>query len=203
MFLANTWFYYVLPLGVAIAAFVAGLVAFIRDRNAPRQPAAGLDTLCMLASGSFALVVLFTSPTPWARQRLFDHVLRARPEQVEKFILKARQPHQHLPLTTSDVTIDDPATIRRIADLLGSAREVSLNHPRTRWSAFVEMITRDGAHYYFTVSATEPGDVNGTLVNVAYKPEGGGWNLGDFRADGLDAVLESAVQHPATTRSPD
>jgi hypothetical protein len=69
------------------------------------------------------------------------------------------------------------------------------NHPRTRWSADVEMLTRDGARSFFTITAAEPGDPNGTLVNISYKPDTRAWNLGDLRVnDGLDALLESATR---------
>jgi hypothetical protein len=54
------------------------------------------------------------------------------------------------------------------------------------------MITRDGT-YYFGVHATVPGDANGTLVTVQKTKEGGGWHLGDVRADDLNQVLEDTV----------
>jgi hypothetical protein len=88
--------------------------------------------------------------------------------------------------------IDDSARIRRIAELLRTSREVWPNHPRARWTATVEMVTHNGT-YYFSVHAPVPGDANGTLVSAQTTEEGGGWNLGDVRADGLDQVLEDAV----------
>jgi hypothetical protein len=211
MLLPNAWFYYTLPLAAAGAGFFAGVFVFtvgVRGRGAParapRNPAKGLGALCMLVGGSLALAMLFTSPTPWARQRLFDGVRHTPAEQIQRFVIRPADHHQYRPLTQSAVTIDDPATIHRIDDHLSEGKEIAPNHPRTRWTANVEMVTR-AATYHFTVTATEPGDINGTLVNVSYKPEGGGWNLGDFQADGLEALLEDAVRHPATTsttRSP-
>ena len=53
------------------------------------------------------------------------------------------------------------------------------------------MVTRDGT-YYFSVSAMVPGDPNGTMVSP-WPTEQGGWNLGSFRADGLEVVFEDAV----------
>lgn len=60
----------------------------------------------------------------------------------------------------------------------------------------VELVTSEAA-YSFEVDATVAGDTNGTLVGVGSKPNGGGWNLGDVRATGLDKILEDAVK--ATT----
>jgi hypothetical protein len=209
--LPNAWFYYVIPFGLALAFAFAGWRAFrhgVVDRSAParvrgparppRKPAKRFGLILMLISGSLAAAIVLTSPTPWARQRLFDRVLHAAPDQIERLVIKGGKPNER-PLTASDVTIDDPATLRQVVALLHAAKEVSPNHPRTRWAAPVEMLTRDGVTSYFTVTATEPCDANGTLVNISYRPPGRGWNLGDVRADGLDALLEAAVRQPATT----
>ena len=56
----------------------------------------------------------------------------------------------------------------------------------------MEMVTSDGT-FYFSVRANVPGDANGTLVTAQTTMEGGGWNLGDVRADGLERILEDAV----------
>jgi hypothetical protein len=203
----NAWFYYIVPLGIALVFFFAGLSMLlrgVRDRNAPahtsRTPAKAGGVLLTVIGGSIAVAILFTSPTPSARQRLFDRVLHAAPDQVVKFVVRGDRPNQR-PLTASDVTIDDPATIRQILEHLSSAEEVSLNHPRARWAANVEMVTRDGDRSFFTVNATEPGDPNGTLVNISYRPPGRSWNLGSFRADGVEAVLENAVRRAAKNRA--
>ena len=60
------------------------------------------------------------------------------------------------------------------------------------------MVTRDGT-YAFSVSATEPGDRNGTLVGALLIGRKS-WNLGDVRADGLEEVLEEAVNQARQPR---
>jgi hypothetical protein len=199
----NAWRFYIIPLTISSFFFLTGLGVFlfgVENRDAPRKPAKSLGVLLMLIGGPWALSFLFTSPTPRARQRLFDRFFHMPPEQIQRFVIKAGKSQQGVLTSRADVTIDDPATVRRIAEHLNAAREFSPSHPHSRWFADVQMVTRD-ATYFFMVNAPDVGDRNGTGVNVSYKPDGGGWNLGDFRADGLEAVLENAVQHPATTRS--
>jgi hypothetical protein len=150
----------------------------------------------LAVGGPLGLHFLLTSPTPRERERLLDHILRTPPERIERFIIKAGGADEYKPLTPAEVVIDDPARIRQIAEILRTAPEVSPNHPRTRWYAAIEMVTRDGT-YYFGVTATEPGDSNGTLVRPS-STEQGGWNLGSVRADGLDDVLEDAVRKART-----
>jgi hypothetical protein len=197
----NAWFYYVFPLGIS-AVFVMTAIALLRkvlrgDRNAKRKPY-GVGTVCSSIfvggiGGTLGLALLLTSPMPWQRERLFERVFRTPPERIERFVILPGRANQHQPLTRSQVVIDDPARIRRIAEILRTSREVWPNHPRAKWTATVEMVTYDGT-YYFRVSATVPGDANGTLVRAQTTAEGGGgWNLGDARADGLDQVLEEAV----------
>jgi hypothetical protein len=201
----NAWFYYILPLGIGVLFATVGLHIlrqFVRGDvdskgNKTTRPQAFAGVLATLIGGTVALGILFTSPTPWHRQRIFDHVFRTPAEQIRRFVIKPGPPDAYRPLANTDVVIDDPMRVRQIADTLRAGREVSPNHPRTRWTAEVEMVTRDGT-YYFGVSAAEPGDRNGTLVGAAAEPaSGGGWNLGDVRADGLDVLLEDAVKNAA------
>jgi hypothetical protein len=198
----NAWFYYIFPLGIGVLFASVGVhilrqrargrVARKGDKSGP--PPAFVGVLLMLIGGTVALGILFTSPPPWQRQRIFDHVFRTPPEQILRFVIRAPGPRDYKPLTLAEVVIDDPARIRQIAAALRAGHEVSPNHPRTRWTANVEMLTRDGGTYFFNVSATEPGDRNGTLVT----PGGARWNLGDVRADGLDVLLEDAVNDVGT-----
>src|SRR5688572_6467357 len=88
--------------------------------------------------------------------------------------------------------------IQRIAEILRTSREVWPSHPRTKWTASVEMVTHDGT-YYFSVHATVAGDANGTLVRAQTTKQGDGWNVGDVRADGRDQVLEDAVRGQEST----
>jgi len=151
----------------------------------------------LVVGGTMGLNFLLTSPTPRQRQELLDHILRTPPERSERFTIKPDNGNQYKPLTPTEVVIDDPARIRRIAEILRTAPEVSPNHPHARWTAEVKMVTRDGT-YCFSVYATVPGDPNGTLVGP-YPSEQGGWNLGSVRADGLDEVLEEAVNKARRT----
>jgi hypothetical protein len=201
----NAWFYFVIPLAAAVVFLTAGVVILRRFRRGGRDKSGNVygrgsavgGIVLVLIGGGVSLGLVLTSPTPWQRQRLFDHVLHTSPQRIQKFVVKAgtdkREHAPYKPLTRTDVVIDDPARIARIATLLGSAREISPNHPRTQWSTRVEMVTNDGT-FYFRVTATEPSDVNGTLVNISPNPQGGGWNLGDFRADGLEIILEDAAR---------
>jgi hypothetical protein len=200
----NAWFYYVLPITISIAFIIAGLILFRQfargDRDTkgnkygPGNGCAGV--LFIVVGGTLGLAILLTSPTPWRRQSIFDHIFRTPLDRIERFVIKAGDASQYRPLTQSEVVIDNPARIRQIAEILRAAREVSPNHPRTRWTTRVEMVTHDGT-YYFGVDATVSGDSNGTLVGVGSNPSGGGWNLGDVRADGLDKILEDAVNTAA------
>jgi hypothetical protein len=49
------------------------------------------------------------------------------------------------------VVIDDPARLRLVAEILRAATEILPNHPHSRWTANMEMVTRDGT-YYFSVN---------------------------------------------------
>src|SRR5262245_27530350 len=140
--------------------------------------------------GGFGIPFVLTAPTPGEREELFDHIFRTPPEQIERFTIKAGRPEHATPLIHFDVVIDDRERIGKIAEILRTAPEVSANHPRSRWYAVVEMVTRDGT-FEFAVSATGPGDSNGTLLAPHDKS---GWNLGSVRADGLEAILEDAVK---------
>jgi hypothetical protein len=198
---SNAWFLYVSPLIIATAFAILGVVSFGaywwggRDAGGKRKVGlvaifGGIFTLGV--GGTLGLAILFNAPTPAERERLFDHVFCTPPENIERFVIKGADPvEQYNPLTTTDVVIDDPARIRQIAEILQSATEESPNHPRSRWTTEVEMVTRDGT-YYFGVNRTVPGHPNGVLVAPRQKKRGG-WNLGDWRADGLDEILEKAV----------
>lgn len=195
--MASAWFYYLLPLAISTAFVLSGWTQYRHSRRGGRNPQhernAGCASLLFVCVGAaLGLAVLLTSPTPWARQRIFDHIFRSPPERIERFVIKAGRENQYHPLARSDVVINDRATVRRITEILRSGTEISPNHPHARWTATVEMVTRDGTSY-FQVEATTPGNVNGTLVSVGSTPEGGGWHLNDVRADGLERVMEDAV----------
>jgi len=205
--MSNAWIYYVAPLAISTAFVIVGitsLCAFVwGGRNADGKRKFGLNAIVcgvfgLGVGGTVGLPILLTAPTPAERERLFDHVFRTPPERIERFVIKGANPaDQYKPLTSTDVVIDDPARVRRIAEILRAATEESPNHPRSRWTANVEMVTRDGT-YYFGVNRTVPGHPNGTLIGP-WQKEPGVWNLGDWRADGLDEVLEEAVNKARKT----
>jgi hypothetical protein len=197
---SNAWHYYLGPLAIASVFMLAGAVSLgsflwgSRDADGRRKvgPIAIVCFVFTFGVGGWLLSFILPSPTPWERQKIFDHVYRTPPERIERFVIKAGTKDQATPLTPVDVVIDDPVRIRKIAEILRTATEVWPNHPRTRWYAIVEMVTLDGT-YYFSISATEPGGRNGTLVG-AWASEKGKWNLGDVRADGLEEIIEDAVK---------
>ena len=193
----NAWFFYVLPLGVGVLFALAGVVSVRKvlrgDRNVHGCLAGCFSILVTGVGSTLALGILLTSPTPCQRERLFDRVFRTPPERIERFVILPGRSNQYRPLTQWAVVIDDPAVIRRIAEILRTSPDVFPNHPHSRWTAKVEMVTNDGT-FYFAVNAPVPGDANGILVTVQRTSEGGGWNLGDFRAEGLAEILEEAVK---------
>jgi hypothetical protein len=200
----NAWFYYVLPLIISAVFIVAGLkilrgvvqAGSSARENKIKPISRYFGGVILLIGLGVVAATLFNSPTPWARQEIFKHILRTPPDQIDRFVIKAGRPGEPRSLTKKEIVVDDSVRIRQIAAILSSGREVSPNHPRTRWSTGVKMDTRSGT-YHFRVIATEPGDRNGTLVNVATRTEGG-WNLGDVRADGLERVLKAVVKGGGT-----
>lgn len=202
--LPNAWFYHTAPTLAGIVFVAIGAYLLIKVRRGDRdnrgrkydRSTGCLGAVVIAVGGSVALGILIFSPTPWHRQRIFDHVYHTPPQDIERFVIHGELGDQNRPLTRRTVVIDDPAAIRRIADVLAASHEVWPNHPQTRWNAEVEIVTRSGS-YYFNVTATESGDANGTLVNARATKEPGGWNLGDSRADGLERLLEEALATPA------
>jgi hypothetical protein len=196
----NAWFHYVLPLGISVTLVIAAIVMFQRSiRGDPNSKGGhyGFGTGCVSIlvggiGGTLGLAILL-SPTPWQRQRIFNHIFRTPPERIERFVILPGRADHDQPLTRSQIVIDDPAQVRRIAEILRASREFSPNHPRTKWTATVEMVTLDGT-YYFLVHATEPGDANGTFVSAQTTKEASGWNLGAVRTNGLEQVLEDAAR---------
>jgi len=75
----------------------------------------------------------------------------------------------------------------------GSEDQIKPYKRRARWRVRVEMVTADGT-FYFSLSAPAEGDVFGTRVKVETDAEGGAWDLGEVRADGVDLVVEEAVK---------
>jgi hypothetical protein len=188
----NAWFYYVCPLAICGVFVITGVNLLRRLVRGGKDAASRKATwgagfggiLVLIIGGTVGGAMILTSPPPWERQRIFDHIFRTPPERITRFVV--------IHGTAPPAVIEDPGRIGRIAEILRAAPETSLSHPRSRWGALVEMHTRDGT-YYFGVSATVHGDPNGTIVTPSYNPEGGGWNLGHFRADGLEKILEGAV----------
>jgi hypothetical protein len=196
----NAWFYYLIPLLMSVVFVCAGAALFRQFARGARDakgnaygPLAGCaGILCAAVGGAVGLGILFTSPTPWERDRIFRGAFHTPPERIDRFVVRPARADQYRPLTRPAVVIDDPARVRAIAAALAAGREVSANHPRTKWTARLEAVTRDGT-FYFGVDATVPGDPNGTLVSASRNADGGGWSLGYVRVDGLDKLLEEAA----------
>lgn len=206
--MSNAWYHYVVPLAIATVFVIVGLTSLGLFMCGGRKPdgkrkvgpiAIACGIFGLGVGGTVGLPLLLTAPAPAERERLLDHIFRTPPERIERFVIKgANAADQYNPLTGTDVVIDDRARVRQIAEILRAATEESPNHPRSRWTANVEMVTPDGT-YYFGVNRTVPGHPNGTLVSP-WQNQRGGWNLGNWRADGLDEVLEDAVNK---ARKPD
>ena len=203
MAMPNGWFYYAVPLLICIAFFIVGL-AMLRspvrrdpgDENLNSAGGGFAGVLLRLTGGSVGLAIL-TLPGQWKRQELFDRVFRAPTDRIERFVIEPARPDAYRPLTKSQVVIDDAPRIRRIADVFRTAQAFSPKRPHARWTAHVVMVTRDGT-YHLQVEYTGERR-NGTVVHLWSNPDGGGWDLGSARADGLEAILEEAA-HSAAAR---
>ncbi|MEM6749644.1 MAG: hypothetical protein AAF612_04150 [Planctomycetota bacterium] len=198
--MSHAWFYYLFPLGLS-SCFMLFAGVRVREvvrgqRNEKGEQAKPSDAVFPVLFGSIgatlALAILLTSPTPWQRERLFNRVFHTPPEQIERFVLLPGADNQYQPLNSTRIVIDDPQRVKKIAEALARSTETFSNRPQSRWTVKVEMVTAHGS-YYFGVSAPAPGDGNGTQVHVHRTKASWGWYLGDFRADGLDLLLEEAI----------
>lgn len=147
--------------------------------------------IALFLGSSMALIVLLSLPSDQMHDRIFEHLFKTPPERIQRLVIKSGGETSRL-LTPADVVIDDPAQIKRIAEILATAKPIGIKHPDVKWRALVEMVTLDGT-YYFGVTATTEGDRNGTIVSALHKPKGRQWRLGDVRADGLDRILEQCI----------
>ena len=203
---SNAWFLYVGPLIVATVFIAAGsfmtrqAVCGGVDARGRRHSRAGVFGIVFVLVGGWVAAKMLSSPPPWKRQALFDRVFRTPMDQIERFVIRHDPNDEELTLIGGrEVVIDDRERIGRIAEILSAGKEAWLNHPRTKWIATVEMVTQDG-DFYFEVTATQPGDSNGTFVSPWMNAdEHGQDHLGEVRADGLEKILEESVKG-ATTR---
>lgn len=191
--MGNAYFFYIFPMLTGLFFFTAGVVLLLKvlrgDHDSKGRKygfVEGCISVVIAAiGGTVAFGILCTSPPPWQRQALFDHIFHTPPEQIVEITLL---PSNYKPLVGQPVKIVDPMKLREIAGVLSSAQDFSLNHPRTMWTALVELHTTGGV-YRFSVSSTDS-DRNGTFLTPMY---GGNWNLGAFRADGLRVPFEAAA----------
>ena len=185
-------FYYFLPAAIGAALIVLGFVMF---RRVAREGATGrigcLAFALMVAGGVIGLAGLITVPTPWERQRRLQGIFHTPPEQIERIVITPGRPGTYKPLVKSRVVIEDEPRIARIAELLHGAREISPDEASPTWTAQVQLMTEKET-FVFNVIPTRARDT-GTLVEVNSSPNGGGWDLGTFRADGLEKILEEAA----------
>lgn len=145
------------------------------------------------------LLLLFISAfwnmrlSPEAREaaRFFDEMPSERILEV-----------QLLPYTVSSLSdrvlrITDRARIASLANILRSARPVSLNHPSARWVATLRLITAE-RDYGGLVESTD--NDQGVVVMYASEVQGG-WNYGSRRADELGTLLEAWVKEAAAGKT--
>jgi hypothetical protein len=191
----NAYFLYFAPLAVAGVFLLGGITtlrSWAQGKSDPQGREYGFSALCRsivltLIGGGISVAILFNSPTPWQRSRLFTHIFHTPPEQILKLTLSGDKMHR--PLVTSDIAISDHREIEEIARALSDATDIWPNHPIYDWTVLVRLTTtRD--EFSFSVNATSNG--NETIASVGSRP-GGGLNLGDFRVDGLRPILERAA----------
>lgn len=199
--MSNAWFLYLGPLAIA---FIFIVVAVVMLRSAIRGGQDSDGKRHAIAKGCLGVIfgavgtavsfgILFFAPSPWERESLFEQVFRTPPENIRRFVILPGSENENHPPTAIEVVIEDREHIERIARILETSQEIAPNHPRSKWTAVVEMTTDRGT-YYFSVRAPEPGDLNGTLVSVKLTKDADGWNLGDVRAEGLERLLENAAE---------
>src|SRR4051794_19387553 len=94
----NAWFLYVCPLAICVVFVVGGIVMLRRvvRGNRESKPAgkdqanvgcAAVFSILILMIGTGLGVSILTSPSPWARQRISNHVLHTPPERIERFVI--------------------------------------------------------------------------------------------------------------------
>jgi hypothetical protein len=197
----NSWFYYIPPLLISVIFVIAGWSFFLRSvrgdldskGNKLGPGTRNLGILLMIVGGALGLAFLIQAPTPGERQRIMDHIFHTPPEQIQRLVIKGSSGNQFRPLASSDVVINDPDRIRQIAQILSSGSEISSDRRHnTRWRARVELVTTDGI-YSFGVNAHTSNSPLGAIAKVGTNPDGSGWALGIVRVDGLDKILEDAV----------
>jgi hypothetical protein len=196
--LSNAWFYFLATFSIPAIFLVAGILVFRRLREAARKDGSNdVPAVCWIvvvvsglcSSGGF--VFALGSPTPWERARLIEHVLQTSPQKIERITIRPCGSDSKS-LVAAPMTVVDPAIVRRISESLATTTEVSRNHPKSRWYAEIELVTSDGT-FQCQITATEPGDRHGTLVNIQMQKKSAKYNLGDWRADGLDQILEAVI----------
>jgi len=187
-------FYYFLPVFIGAIFLVVGLWLVRRvARNTDGAPGrmGCLGFALMVGGGVIALAAMIAQPTPWERQRRVDAVLHTTPEQIKRIVITPGRAGTYKPLVKSPVVIDDAATLARVADILHAAKPTAPDEPSAIWTAQVHLMT-DKEVFAFTVSPTYDGR-NGTILSVSSNSDGSGWNLGDFRADGMEKILQDAA----------
>ena len=202
----NAYAFYLGILAIATGLVVVGLIVLrkaVRGERDARGQKYGRGSrwagiLFMLLGGALGAALMLTSPTPWQRRALFDHIFHTPPGQIISVTVKPGGKTLYLALVRQPVKITDRATIGEIAGVLDRAVDWSPNHPQTEWTTTVELETTSGI-YECEVHRTPP-EANGTLVYVSHPvgSHGASWNLGAFRADGLETLLEAAARQATT-----
>jgi hypothetical protein len=186
--MSHAYSYYYVPLAYGLGFGLIGLLV-LKKLALPRYHRLDrfVAVLFILVGLAMILGVLLTSPTPGQRGRLFEDIFHTPANEIVGITLQS-DTNGYKPLLQAPVTIRDVEKIRAIAGKLAGAIEVRPNHPRPNWTVQVRMETTKGL-FAFNVNAT-PRDDNGTLIYVSSRA---GWNLGSFRADGLETLLEEAA----------
>jgi hypothetical protein len=193
---------YLAPIVVGAIFLTVGLFLFRRavrsktETKSDRIVMGCFSTISMVVGGGLALGAIFTSPTPWERERRLDLLFETPADQIERITIT---PAHYQSLVKSTIVIDDPQQIARFAKVLHEARGIGPSHPRSIWSVRVSITTRDRGSYGFVANHTEE-PRHATLVYVASNPDGDGWSLGAFRAAGLGKVIEEVATQAGAKR---
>ncbi len=114
-----------------------------------------------------------------------DRILQPRLAEVRSITIR---PSGYSSLLTRPVTITDRKTIRRFAEITGTAQLTRPNHPQSTWLCHISVEDSTGISHC-TVSKTLS---QGTLIYVRTRPTDG-WLLGTYRCDDLAPFLEALV----------
>jgi hypothetical protein len=145
------------------------------------------------AIGGVAALVLFGLAWAVAERQVFPRY-RARLYQVPLTSIQSIRvsPGTVQPLVDRDVLITDPGVVQKVMTAIRTAKPYSPNHPATRWSCRLTILSSSGVSYV---------DVNESLGQgtILYGETGAGIIFDTLQSTALGSVLEDATEHRSSS----